>query len=73
MIQIENLYKKYNQQQVLNNISLDFKPNECVALIGPNGCGKTTLIKSILGMVLPASGDIKVLNESIKNNNAYRD
>ncbi len=73
MIQIENLYKKYNQQQVLNNISLDFKPNECVALIGPNGCGKTTLIKSILGMVLPDSGEIKVLNESIKNNNAYRD
>lgn len=73
MIQIENLYKKYNQQQVLNNISLEFKPNECIALIGPNGCGKTTLIKSILGMVLPDSGDIKVLNESIKNNNAYRD
>lgn len=73
MIQIENLYKKYNQQQVLNDISLDFKANECVALIGPNGCGKTTLIKSILGMVLPDKGSINVLGQSIKNNNSYRD
>lgn len=73
MIQIENIFKKYNQQQVLNNISLDFKANECIALIGPNGCGKTTLIKSILGMVLPDSGNIKVLGESIENNNSYRD
>ncbi len=73
MIQIENIFKKYNQQQVLNNISLDFKANECIALIGPNGCGKTTLIKSILGMVLPDAGNIKVLGESIENNNSYRD
>ncbi len=73
MIQIEKIFKKYNQQQVLNNISLDFKANECIALIGPNGCGKTTLIKSILGMVLPDAGTIKVIGESIENNNAYRD
>lgn len=73
MIQIENLNKRYNQHQVLKNISLDFKSNECVALIGPNGCGKTTLIKSILGMVLPDSGTINVLGQSIKSNIAYRD
>jgi Cu-processing system ATP-binding protein len=73
MIQIENIFKKYNQQQVLNNFSIDFKANECIALIGPNGCGKTTLIKSILGMVLPDSGSIKVLGQNIKNNDLYRD
>lgn len=73
MIQIENIFKKYNQQQVLNNFSIEFKPNECIALIGPNGCGKTTLIKSILGMVLPDSGSINVLGQNIKNNDLYRD
>lgn len=73
MIQIENIFKKYNQQQVLNNLSIDFKANECIALIGPNGCGKTTLIKSILGMVLPDSGNISVLGQNIKNNDHYRD
>lgn len=73
MIQIENIFKKYNQQQVLNNLSIEFKSNECIALIGPNGCGKTTLIKSILGMVLPDSGSISVLGQNIKNNDQYRD
>ncbi|WP_307777160.1 MULTISPECIES: ABC transporter ATP-binding protein [Flavobacterium] len=51
--------------KVLQDVSLEFKAGECIALIGPNGCGKTTLIKSILGMVLPDSGEILLQNESI--------
>ena len=45
---------------------------ECIAIIGPNGCGKTTLIKSILGMVLPNSGEILINAKSIKNDFEYR-
>ncbi len=72
MIRIEHLYKKYQKLEVLKNVSVNFKPSECIALIGPNGCGKTTLIKSILGMVIPNSGEIYFKDKSIYNQIAYR-
>ena len=72
MIKIKNLNKKFGKLQVLNNINLEFKKGECIALIGPNGCGKTTLIKSILGMVIPDSGEIACLGKPIKNEFEYR-
>ena len=65
MIEIKNIYKKFGKLEVLNNINLSFKKGECIALIGPNGCGKTTLIKSILGMVIPTKGDIWFDEKSI--------
>ena len=65
MIEIKNIYKKFGKLEVLNNINLSFKKGECIALIGPNGCGKTTLIKSILGMVIPTKGDILFDQKSI--------
>ena len=52
MIIIEHISKRFNKLQVLNNINLSCNKGECIALIGPNGCGKTTLIKCILGMVI---------------------
>lgn len=72
MIRIEHIYKKYQKLEVLKNVSVNFKPSECIALIGPNGCGKTTLIKSILGMVIPNSGGIYFKDKSIYNQIAYR-
>ena len=51
MIEIKKCSKKFGKQEVLQNINLSFHKGECIALIGPNGCGKTTLIKSILGIV----------------------
>ena len=58
MIQIKNLSKSYNKIKVLDDISIDIKPGEVSALLGPNGGGKTTLIKSILGLRFPDSGII---------------
>ena len=72
MIIIENCTKKFGKHEVLQNINLSFHKGECVALIGPNGCGKTTLIKSILGMVIPDSGSIKFDNKSIYGDYLYR-
>jgi Cu-processing system ATP-binding protein len=72
MITIENLSKKFGNLQVLNNVSLQCNKGECIALIGPNGCGKTTLIKAILGMVLPDSGNILFNNELVLNKVDYR-
>lgn len=72
MIEIKNIDKKFGKLEVLKNINLSFKQGECIALIGPNGCGKTTLIKSILGMVLPDKGIIEFNEKSIKNEYLYR-
>lgn len=72
MITLKNINKKFGRLQVLQDVNLEFKAGECIALIGPNGCGKTTLIKSILGMVLPDSGDILLHEESILKKFEYR-
>lgn len=71
MIEINQLYKSFGKLEVLKDINLDLKSSECIALIGPNGCGKTTLIKSILGMVIPTTGTIKVKEQLITKNFEY--
>ena len=73
MIAIKNITKKFGKLEVLQNINLKFQKGECIALIGPNGCGKTTLIKSILGMVLPDSGEIIFNEKSILKEFKYRE
>ena len=73
MIEIKNIYKKFGKLEVLNDVNLTFKKGECIALIGPNGCGKTTLIKSILGMVIPTQGDILFDQKSILKKYRYRE
>ena len=72
MIEINNLSKKFGKLQALNRVNLTCKKGECIALIGPNGCGKTTLIKSILGMVIPDEGEILFKGKSIINDFNYR-
>lgn len=73
MIAIQNIYKKFEKLEVLSDVNLTFNKGECIALIGPNGCGKTTLIKSILGMVIPTKGDILFDQKSILKKYKYRD
>lgn len=72
MIAIENLSKNFGNLQVLNNVNLTCNQGECIALIGPNACGKTTLIKSILGMVIPSSGKISVNKQFVTRDFEYR-
>lgn len=72
MIQINNIIKDFGKLRVLNQVNLTCKKGECIALIGPNGCGKTTLIKSILGMVIPNSGEITFEGKNIANDFQYR-
>ena len=73
MIEIKNMNKKFGKLDVLKSVSLSCKSGECIALIGPNGCGKTTLIKSILGMVLPDKGLIEFNGKSILGEYIYRE
>jgi Cu-processing system ATP-binding protein len=72
MIRVNNLNKNFGRLQVLKNVNVHCERGECVALIGPNGCGKTTLIKSILGMVIPTSGNITFNEKNIRNDFEYR-
>ena len=73
MINIKNINKKFGKLNVLNDVNLHFQKGECIALIGPNGCGKTTLIKSILGMVLPDNGSIEFNGISVLGEYLYRE
>jgi Cu-processing system ATP-binding protein len=72
MIAISNINKKFGKLQVLNSVTLNFEKGLCIAMIGPNGCGKTTLIKCILGMVIPDSGEILFDGEPVRNRHTYR-
>jgi biotin transport system ATP-binding protein len=62
MIEIENLTHRYDPSQpsALDGITLHLREGEYVALIGPNGCGKTTLARHLNGLILPASGRVSV-------------
>lgn len=72
MIVAKNITKTFGKLKALNDISVSFNKGECIALLGPNGCGKTTLIKSILGMVVPDSGSIEFNGRSINREWLYR-
>lgn len=72
MIELINISKSFGKTQALRNVSLHLKSNHCVGLIGPNACGKTTIIKSILSMVVPDSGHIYVNGSDIKGNVMYK-
>lgn len=65
IININNLFYKYNKTDVLENINLSIKDNDFLAIIGPNGGGKSTLLKLILGLLTPQDGKIE---KKIKNN-----
>lgn len=73
MIEINGLCKRFGRQQVLDHVNLRFDRGECIALIGPNGCGKTTLIKSLLGMVVPDEGQILFDGQDIARQHTYRE
>lgn len=72
MIAINNISKSFGKLKALDHLNLQLNKGECIALIGPNGCGKTTLIKTILGMVIPDIGEIYFEGKSIKKDNEYR-
>jgi lipooligosaccharide transport system ATP-binding protein len=55
---IQGLTKKYGETTVVNNLSFDIKPGECLGVIGPNGAGKTTTIRMCLGLTAPDAGTV---------------
>ena len=72
MIIANNINKQFGKLKALNNVSVTCNKGECIGLIGPNGCGKTTLIKCILGMVVCNSGFITFNGKNILHQWQYR-
>ena len=66
-IQIKNLSKKYKDTLAVNNISFSIEKNKTLGLLGPNGCGKTTSIGMMLGLIKPTSGEILIDNKNIES------
>lgn len=66
MIEIKNVTKKYGDKTAIKNISFDIKDGEIFGFIGHNGAGKTTMIKSLIGILNFDDGDILINNKSIK-------
>ena len=66
-IQIKNLSKKYKDTIAVNNISFSIEKNKTLGLLGPNGCGKTTSIGMMLGLIKPTSGEILIDNKNIES------
>ena len=73
MIIASNVTKRFRKLTALNNVSATCTKGECIALIGPNASGKTTLVKSILGMVVPDSGFITFNGKNILHDWLYRE
>jgi Cu-processing system ATP-binding protein len=72
MIDLQNISKQFGTSTVLDNVSLHLTSGQFIGLIGPNACGKTTMIKSILGMVLPTNGQLLFKGQSITGDVTYK-
>lgn len=64
-VEINNIYKSYGKDQVLDNVSFEIENGECFGLIGPNGAGKSTLIDIMTGLTSFNSGDIIINNKKV--------
>jgi len=65
---VENLSKNYSENKAVENISFKIAENEIVGLLGPNGCGKTTTMAMILGLLKPSKGEILIDGINIEKN-----
>ena len=72
MLVVDDVFSGYGKSQVLHGVSLSVNEGEIVALIGANGAGKTSLLKTISGLIQTRSGTIKFQNTEIQNLSAHR-
>jgi phospholipid/cholesterol/gamma-HCH transport system ATP-binding protein len=71
MIEIKNVWKSFEGNEVLRNLNLKIDKGETIAIVGSSGCGKTVLLKHILGLLEPDRGDILVDGVNINENSAH--
>ena len=71
-LKAENIYKKYDQRVVVNNVNIEVNRGEVVGLLGPNGAGKTTTFYMLTGMIKPLSGSIYLDSMDITSMAMYK-
>ena len=71
-VKVKDLYKKFENKIAVNGINFDIKENSTLGLLGPNGCGKTTTIGMILGLIKPSKGEIFIDGIDINKNDRIR-
>jgi len=69
MIEVKNLQKKFETIEAVKKINFNIKRNQTLALLGPNGCGKTTTIGMLLGLITPTSGQIFITEKELNYKN----
>ena len=67
-VEVINLCKSYGKKEAVKKINFKIKENEIIGLLGPNGCGKTTTIGMLLGLLKPSSGQILINGMKIEEN-----
>ena len=68
ILEIKNLTKKFGKKTVVNNLSFDIYPGEICGFLGPNGSGKTTTIKMVVGLLEPNTGTVSICDKNTKTN-----
>ena len=68
IIEINNLSKKFNNIVAVKNINFKIDKGKIIGLLGPNGCGKSTTIGMLLGLIKPSSGTVIINGQNIENN-----
>ncbi len=71
MIEIKNVWKSFEDNEVLRNVNLNISKGETIAIVGSSGCGKTVLLKHILGLLEPDRGEILVDGVNISKDSAH--
>jgi branched-chain amino acid transport system ATP-binding protein len=72
LIEARGLHAYYDESHILHGVSLVLRPGEALGLMGRNGMGKTTLIRTIMGLVRPRRGSVCVTGEDVTGNPAFR-
>ena len=68
-LEVKNLEKKFNNFTAVNSINFEIGDGQTLGLLGPNGCGKTTTIGMLLGLIKPTNGKILINNEDLESLN----
>jgi ABC-2 type transport system ATP-binding protein len=68
-IEVRNLTKKFKNYLAVNNINFTLESGKTLGLLGPNGCGKTTSIGMMLGVITPSGGEVLINDQNVNSAN----
>lgn len=72
LLEVEGLHAHYDKSHILHGVSLRIAPGEIVSLLGRNGSGRSTTLKTIMGLVQPTGGHVKLEGRDLAGERAYR-